>query len=144
MLPGLASPGPHPGARPGVGARRAQVRVSLRSQTYRSISLEKYKAISKALGLPLTTVRAPGVQQQLIEEVTKDATTTSKELQASLASVKVSVHDSTIRKRLGKMAVRNCLMMGEEEKCLHKSSESFLSAQQGYESALILSVPSQK
>ncbi|KAK3542764.1 hypothetical protein QTP70_002764 [Hemibagrus guttatus] len=49
-----------------------------------------YKAISKALGLPRTT------------EVTKDPTTTSKELQASLASVKVSVHDSTIRKRLGK------------------------------------------
>ncbi|KAK3522939.1 hypothetical protein QTP86_009710 [Hemibagrus guttatus] len=41
-------------------------------------------------------------QRQLIQEVTKDPTTTSKELQASLASVKVSVHDSTIRKRLGK------------------------------------------
>ncbi|KAK3515004.1 hypothetical protein QTP70_003251 [Hemibagrus guttatus] len=85
-----------------------------------------YKAISKALGLPRTTVRAiiykwrkrgtvenlprsgrptkitPRVQQQLIQEVTKDPTTTSKELQALLASVKVSVHDSTIRKRLGK------------------------------------------
>ncbi|KAK3553212.1 hypothetical protein QTP86_031817 [Hemibagrus guttatus] len=85
-----------------------------------------YKAISKALGLPRTTVRAiiykwrkhgtvenlprsgrpteitPRVQRQLIQEVTKDPTTTSKELQASLASVKVSVHDSTIRKRLGK------------------------------------------
>ncbi|KAK3538563.1 hypothetical protein QTP86_006726 [Hemibagrus guttatus] len=85
-----------------------------------------YKAISKALGLPRTTVRAiiykwrkhgtvenlprsgrptkitPRAQQQLIQEVTKDPTTTSKELQASLASVKVSVHDSTIRKRLGK------------------------------------------
>ncbi|KAK3568913.1 hypothetical protein QTP86_019559, partial [Hemibagrus guttatus] len=85
-----------------------------------------YKAISKALGLPQTTVRAiiykwrkhgtvenlprsgrptkitPRAQRQLIQEVTKDPTTTSKELQASLASVKVSVHDSTIRKRLGK------------------------------------------
>ncbi|KAK3553354.1 hypothetical protein QTP70_002432 [Hemibagrus guttatus] len=85
-----------------------------------------YKAISKALGLPRTTVRAiiykwrkhgtvenlprsgrltkitPRVQRQLIQEVTKDPTTTSKELQASLASVKVSVHDPTIRKRLGK------------------------------------------
>ncbi|KAK3508611.1 hypothetical protein QTP70_035201, partial [Hemibagrus guttatus] len=84
-----------------------------------------YKAISKALGLPRTTVRAiiykwrkhgtvenlprsgrptkitPRVQRQLIQEVTKDPTTTSKELQTSLASVKVSVHDSTIRKRLG-------------------------------------------
>ena len=41
-----------------------------------------YKAISKA--------------------VTKDQRTTSKELQASLASVKVSVYDSTLRKRQGK------------------------------------------
>ncbi|KAK3568084.1 hypothetical protein QTP86_030306 [Hemibagrus guttatus] len=87
---------------------------------------KSYKAISKALGLPRTTMRAiiykwqkhgtvenlprsgrptkitPRVQQQLIQEVTKDPTTTSKELQASFASVKVSVHDSTIRKRLGK------------------------------------------
>ncbi|KAK3553721.1 hypothetical protein QTP70_007583 [Hemibagrus guttatus] len=85
-----------------------------------------YKAISKALGLPRSTVRAiiykwrkhgtvenlprsgrptkttPRAQRQLLQEVTKDTTTTFKELQASLASVKVSVHDSTIRKRLGK------------------------------------------
>ncbi|KAK3523826.1 hypothetical protein QTP70_010436 [Hemibagrus guttatus] len=85
-----------------------------------------YKAISKALGLPRTTVRAiiykwrkhgtvenlprsgrptkitPRAQRQLIQEVTKDPTRTSKELQASLASVRVSVHESTIRKRLGK------------------------------------------
>ncbi len=85
-----------------------------------------YKAISKALGLQRTTERAiihkwrkqwtvvnlprsgrptkitPRAQRLLIQEVTKDPTTTSKELQASLASVKVSVHDSTIRKRLGK------------------------------------------
>ncbi|KAK3552084.1 hypothetical protein QTP70_033659 [Hemibagrus guttatus] len=40
--------------------------------------------------------------QSALREVTKDPTTTSKELQASPASVKVSVHDSTIRKRLGK------------------------------------------
>ncbi|KAK3569335.1 hypothetical protein QTP86_026814 [Hemibagrus guttatus] len=45
----------------------------------------------------------PRAQRQLIQEVTKDPTTTSKEMQVSLASVKVlSVHDSTIRKRLGK------------------------------------------
>ena len=87
-----------------------------------------YKAISKALGLQQITVRAiihkwrkhgtvvnlprsgrptkmtPRAQRRLIQEVTKDPRTTSKELQASLASIKVSVHDSTIRKRLGKMA----------------------------------------
>ncbi len=85
-----------------------------------------YKAISKPLGLQRTTVRAiihkwrkhgtvvnlprsgrptkitPRAQRRLIQEVTKDPKTTSKELQASLASVKVSVHDSTIRKRLGR------------------------------------------
>ncbi|KAK3568853.1 hypothetical protein QTP86_018500 [Hemibagrus guttatus] len=77
-----------------------------------------YKAISKFLGLPRTTVRAiiykwrkhgtvenlprsgrgrpklPKSAATTHPEVTKDPTTTSKELQASLASVKVSVHDS--------------------------------------------------
>ncbi len=88
-----------------------------------------YKAISKALGLHRTTVRAiihtwrklgtvvnlprsgrptkitPRVQRRLIQEVIKELRTTSKELQASLASIKVSVHDSTIRKRLGKNGI---------------------------------------
>ncbi len=88
-----------------------------------------YKAISKALGLQRTTVRAiihkwrklgtvvnlprserptkitPRAQWWLIQEVIKEPRTTSKELQASLASVKVSVHDSTIRKRLGKNSI---------------------------------------
>ncbi len=82
-----------------------------------------YKAISKALGLQRTMVRAiihkwrklgtvvnlprsgwptkitPSAQWRLIQEVIKEPRTTSKELQASLASIKVSVHDSTIRKR---------------------------------------------
>ena len=47
----------------------------------------------------------PRAHRRLIQEVTKDPRTTSKELQASLASVKVSVHDSTIRKRLGKNGI---------------------------------------
>ncbi len=88
-----------------------------------------YKAISKALGLQRTTVRAiihkwsklgtvvnlprsgwptkitPRAQRRLIQEVIKEPRTTSKELQASLASIKVSVHDSTIRKRLGKNGI---------------------------------------
>ncbi len=82
-----------------------------------------YKAIFKALGLQRTTVRAiihkwrklgtvvnlprsvrptkitPRAQRRLIQEVIKEPRTTSKELQASLTSIKVSVHDSTIRKR---------------------------------------------
>ncbi len=89
-------------------------------------SRKGYKAISKALGLQRTTIRAiihkwrkfgtvvnlprsgrltkitPRAQRRLIQEVIKEPRTTSKELQASLASIKISVHDSTIRKILGK------------------------------------------
>ncbi len=86
-----------------------------------------YKAIYKALGLQRTTVRAIihkwrklgtvvnlsrsgwptkiTPQRRLIQEVIKEPRTTSKELQASLASINVSVHDSTIRKRLGKNGI---------------------------------------
>lgn len=88
-----------------------------------------YKTISKAVGLQQTTVRAiihkwrklgtvanlprsgrptkitPRVRRKLIQEVTKEPRKTSKELQASLASVKVSVHDSTIRKTLAKNGI---------------------------------------
>ncbi len=87
---------------------------------------EGYKAITKVLGLKRTMVRAiihkgrklgtvvnlpmsgrptkttPREQRWLIQDVIKEPRTTSKELQASLASIKVSVHDTTIRKRLGK------------------------------------------
>ncbi len=55
----------------------------------------------------------------------KDPTTTSKELQASLASVKVSVHDSTIRKRLGKMA---CMAeFQDQNRCWAKRTKAHLS-----------------
>ncbi len=88
-----------------------------------------YKAISKPFGLQRTTVRAifhkwrklvtvvnlpksgrptkftPRAQGWLIQEVIKEPRTASKELQASLASIKFSVHDSTIRKRLGKNSI---------------------------------------
>uniref|UniRef100_A0A9J7XSH0 Transposase Tc1-like domain-containing protein n=1 Tax=Cyprinus carpio carpio TaxID=630221 RepID=A0A9J7XSH0_CYPCA len=88
-----------------------------------------HKAISKALGIQQTVIRAvihkwrklvkvvnllrsgwptkitPSAQQRLIQEVIKQPRTTSKEL-ASLASVKGSVHDSTIRKRLGKNSIQ--------------------------------------
>lgn len=44
-------------------------------------------------------------RQQFISEVRKEPRMTSKELQASLASIKVSVHDYTIRKRLRKNGI---------------------------------------
>ena len=92
-------------------------------------SRKGYKAISKALGLQLTPVRAiihkwrehgtvvnlprtgqftkitPRVHQQLIQKVIKVSRTSSKALQDSLAYVKVRIHDSTIRKRLGKNGI---------------------------------------
>ncbi len=52
-----------------------------------------------------STKITPRAQWRLIQEVIKEPRTTSKELQASLASIKVSVHDSTIRKRLGKNGI---------------------------------------
>ncbi len=86
-----------------------------------------YKAISKALGLLRTSVRAIihkwrklgtvvnlsrsgwptkiTMQWRLIQEVIKEPRTTSKELQASLPSIKISVLDSTIRKRLSKNGI---------------------------------------
>uniref|UniRef100_A0A803JRB0 N-acetylgalactosaminidase, alpha- n=1 Tax=Xenopus tropicalis TaxID=8364 RepID=A0A803JRB0_XENTR len=107
--------------------RSKEIQEQMRSKVIEIYQSGKvYKAISKALGLQQTTVRAiihkwqnhgtvvnlprsgrptkitPRAQRQLIREATKDPRTTSKELQASLASIKVSVHDSTIRKRLGK------------------------------------------
>ncbi len=109
-----------------------------------------YKAISKALGLQRTTVRAiihkwrkhgtvvnlprsgrptkitPRAQRRLIQEVTKDPTTTSKELQASLASVKVSVHDSTIRETGQKWpAWQSSKTKTAAEQKEHKSSSQF-------------------
>jgi len=47
----------------------------------------------------------PRAQRRLIQEVIKEPKTASKELQATLASIKASFHDSTIRKRLGKNGI---------------------------------------
>ncbi len=55
-------------------------------------------------------------QERLIQEVTKDPTTTAKELQVSLAPVKVSVHDSTIRKRLGKNGPRQKPLLSKKNR----------------------------
>ncbi|KAK3524910.1 hypothetical protein QTP86_011512 [Hemibagrus guttatus] len=106
-----------------------------------------YKAISKALGLPRTTVRAiiykwrkhgtvenlprsgrqtkitPRAQRQLIQEVTKDPTTTSKELQASLASVKESVRPSVCDLKLKRTWV---LQQDNDPKHTSKSTSEWL------------------
>ncbi len=86
-----------------------------------------YKAISKALGLQRTIIRANipkcrklgtvvnlprsgqptkiSPRARLIQEVIKEPRTSSKLNQHLLTSIKVSVHDSTTRKRLGKNGI---------------------------------------
>ncbi len=62
--------------------------------------IHKWRKNGTVVNLPRSgrpTKITPRAQRRLIQEVTKDPTTTSKELQALLASVKVSVHDSTIK-----------------------------------------------
>ncbi len=89
---------------------------------------KSYKAMSKSMGLQRTMVRAiihkwrklgtvvnlprsdwptkmtPRARWRLIQKVIKEPRTTSIKL-ALLASIKVSIHDSTIRKRLGKNGI---------------------------------------
>lgn len=84
-----------------------------------------YKLISKAIGLPKTTIRAilrkwkrfgtvvtlprsgrpskisPTARREIIREVMKNPCMTSKDLQATLASSNICVHQSTIRRILG-------------------------------------------
>lgn len=63
--------------------------------------IHKWRKLGTMENLPRTvrlTKITPRVCQRLIQEVTKEPRTTSKELRASLASVKVRVHHSTVRK----------------------------------------------
>ncbi len=79
--------------------------------------IHKWRKHGTVVNLPRSgrpTKITPRAQRRLIQEVTKDPTTTSIELQASLASVKVSVHDSTIRKRLGKKVPRLKLLLSKK------------------------------
>ncbi len=67
--------------------------------------IHKWRKLVTVLNLPSSgqsTKITPRAQWRLIQKVIKEPRNTSKELQASLASIKVIVHDSTIRKRLGK------------------------------------------
>ncbi len=68
----------------------------------------QWKSAITVVNLPKSgrpTKFTPRAQGRLIQEVIKEPRTASKELQASLASIKLSVHDSTIRKRLGKNSI---------------------------------------
>ncbi len=76
--------------------------------------IHKWRKLGTVVNLPRSgrpIKITPKAQWQLIQEVIKEPRTTSKELQASLASIKVSVHDSTIRKRLGKNDIHGRLPM---------------------------------
>ncbi|XP_038821811.1 low density lipoprotein receptor adapter protein 1-like isoform X3 [Salvelinus namaycush] len=106
-----------------------------------------YKAISKALGLQRTTVRdithkwrtfgtvvnlprsgrptniTPRAQRRLIQEVTKEPTTTSKELQASLASDKAQAVTLTVAQAF-RVAFELWQVAKEEEEKRVKSSSA--------------------
>ncbi len=76
--------------------------MGLQRTTVRAI-IYKWRKLGTVVNLPRSgrpTKITPRAQRRLIQEVIKEPRTTSKELQASLDS-KVSVHDSTIRKRRG-------------------------------------------
>ncbi|XP_072527552.1 uncharacterized protein [Salminus brasiliensis] len=106
--------------------RSREIPEELRKQVVEAYQSGKgYKLISKALGLSKTTIRAilrkwkrfgtvmnlprsgrpPKIsistRREIIREVTKNPCTTSKDVQAALAAVNISVHDSTIRRILG-------------------------------------------
>ncbi len=72
-----------------------------------------------------STKITPRAQGRFIQEVIKEPCTTSKELQASLASIKVSVHDSTIRKRLGKNGTHR--RVPRENDCWPKRTQRLVS-----------------
>lgn len=64
-----------------------------------------------------TTKITPRTNQRLIQEITKwPWITLKKKLKASLVLVKISVHDLTIRKRLGK----KCIRVDGENQCWPK------------------------
>ncbi len=79
----------------------------IQEQTMVRAIIHKWRTLGTVVNLPRSgrpTKITPREQRRLIQEVIKEPRTTSKELQASLASIKVSVHDST-RKRLGKNGI---------------------------------------
>ncbi len=70
--------------------------------------IHKWRKLGTVVNLPRSgrpTKITSRAQWRLILEVIKEPITTSKELQASLDSIKVSVHDSTIKKRLCKCGI---------------------------------------
>ncbi len=68
--------------------------------------IHKWRKPETVVNLPRSGKNTPRMQGRLLQEVIKEPITSSKELQSSLASIKVSVHDSTIRKRLVKNGIR--------------------------------------
>ncbi len=92
----------------GKGYKAISKIMGLHRSTVRTI-ISKWKTLGTVMNLPRSgrpTKISPRTQRKLIQEVTKKPEITSKELQASLASAKIKVHDSTIRRRLGQIKKR--------------------------------------
>ncbi len=70
--------------------------------------IHKWRKFGKVVNLLMSgrpTKITPSAQWRLIQEVIKEPRKRYEELQASLASIKVCVHNSTIRKRLGENGI---------------------------------------
>ncbi len=81
--------------------------MGLHQSTVRQI-VYKWRKFKTTVTLPRSgrpTKISPRTNRKIIKEVTKNPRVTSKDLQATLALANVSVHDSTIRKRLNKNGV---------------------------------------
>lgn len=111
----------------GKGDKTISKAVGLQRTTVRAI-IHKWRKLETVVNLPRSgqpTKITPRVHRRLIQEVTKEPRKTSKELQVSLASVKVSVRDSTIRKTLGKNGIHG--RFPGENHCCPKRTQRLVS-----------------
>ncbi len=107
----------------GKGYKAISKMMGLHRSTVRTI-ISKWKTLGTVMNLPRSgrpTKISPRTQRKIIQEVTKKPEITSKELQASLASAKIKVHDSTIRRRLGQIRKREIV---SKRKTLQKTKRN--------------------
>ncbi len=92
----------------GKGYKYSSMALGLQQTPVRAF-IHKWRKLGSVVNLPRSgrpTKITPRAQWRLIQEAIEEPRTTSKELEPSLASIQVRIHDSTIRKRLGRNGIR--------------------------------------